>query len=147
MTDTLNHEYNVPDHGSQDWHSPLNENFEAFEADIELREVEANLGEYTPTEGTKFLATDTGVVYVGDGADWVAQFVHPGYDASADSGGLAVVERSTDHLVVEDLDGEGECEFSYTVRGTRDGYEDKQVVREPSTAADGIEGTSPAESD
>ncbi|PSQ37484.1 hypothetical protein BRD08_02595 [Halobacteriales archaeon SW_10_66_29] len=63
---------------------------------------------------------------------------------SADSAGLAVVERSTEHLVVEDLDGEGDYEFSYTVRGTRDGYEDKQVVREPSEAT-ATESASPAD--
>jgi hypothetical protein len=64
---------------------------------------------------------------------------------SADSGGLAVVERSTDRLVVEDLDGEGEYEFSYTARGTREGYEDKQVVREPSATATASDDASPAD--
>ena len=34
MADTPNHEYNVPDQGDQNWHNPLNENFEAFEVDI-----------------------------------------------------------------------------------------------------------------
>ena len=31
MADTPNHNYNVPDQGDQDWHQPLNENFEEFE--------------------------------------------------------------------------------------------------------------------
>lgn len=84
MADTTNHEYNVPDQGDQDWHQPLNENFEDFEVDIELRDQEANLGDYTPTDGAKFLATDTGVVYVGDGGSWTAEYVHPAYDESAD---------------------------------------------------------------
>ena len=39
MADTPNHEYNVRDQGDQDWHQPLNENFEEFEVDIELLEV------------------------------------------------------------------------------------------------------------
>jgi hypothetical protein len=84
MADTPNHEYNVPQQGTQDWHNPLNENFEAFEVDIELRDTEANLGGYQPTDGAKFLATDTGVVYTGDGTTWVPQFILPDYDDSAD---------------------------------------------------------------
>jgi len=47
------------------------------------------------------------------------------------SAGLRVVERSTERLVVEDLDGEGEYEFAYTVKGTREGYADAQAVRDP----------------
>jgi len=82
MADTPNHEYNVPDQGDQDWHNPLNENFEAFDSDIELRDEESELSTYTPAAGAKFLSTDTGVVYVGDGSDWTAAFVHPAYDPS-----------------------------------------------------------------
>jgi hypothetical protein len=42
-----------------------------------------------------------------------------------------VTERSTDRIVIEDVAGDNDYEVSYTVRGTRDGYEDKQVVRDP----------------
>ncbi|PSP42870.1 hypothetical protein BRC66_00480 [Halobacteriales archaeon QH_2_66_30] len=84
MAETPNHKYNVPNQGQQDWHVPLNDNFEAFEVDIELRDKEANLGDYTPTDGAKFLATDTGVVYVGDGNNWNPAFISAGYDPSAD---------------------------------------------------------------
>jgi hypothetical protein len=55
--------------------------------------------------------------------------------------GLKVVERSTEQLVVEDLDSEGEYEFAYTVKGTREGYENKQVVRDPSASATQRAGT------
>ncbi|WP_256298137.1 tail fiber domain-containing protein [Haloarchaeobius salinus] len=72
MTDTPNHGYNVPEAGEEDWHRPLNENFEAYDVDIELRDESANLENYEPQAGAKFLATDTGVVYVGDGSDWLA---------------------------------------------------------------------------
>ena len=51
--------------------------------DIELRDEAANLGDHTPETGAKFLATNTGVVYTGDGTDWITQFVLPGYDDSA----------------------------------------------------------------
>ncbi|WP_135851860.1 hypothetical protein [Halorussus salinus] len=42
--------------------------------------------------------------------------------------GLAVTERTTDRIVVESRDGTGDFEFSYTVRGVREGYEETEVV-------------------
>ena len=98
MADTPNHEYNVPDQGDQDWHQPLNENFEEFEVDIELRDQESNLGDYTPTDGAKFLATDTGVVYLGDGSNWNVAFVAAEYD---DSAGTATISQT---LVTSELE-------------------------------------------
>jgi hypothetical protein len=62
--------YNTPDQGTVDWHVPLNENFSALDRDVEVRDAESNLGDHTPRAGSKFLATDTGAVYVGDGANW-----------------------------------------------------------------------------
>ena len=70
MADTPNHGYNVPDQGDEDWHQPLNENFEAYDTDIEIRDQESNLGDYDPKAGAKFLATDTEAMYVGDGSNW-----------------------------------------------------------------------------
>jgi len=64
---------------------------------------------------------------------------------AAESSGLAVVERSTDRLVVEDRDGEGDYEFAYTVRGTRQGHEEQEVVRPPQSVHSG--GPSPATTD
>jgi len=68
MTD--NHGYNKPSEGTIDWHVPLNENFEQMERDIEIRDVKANRGDYHPDMGAKFLATDTGDIYLGDGSNW-----------------------------------------------------------------------------
>lgn len=45
-------------------------------------------------------------------------------------GGLRVAERSTDRIVVEDVDGEGEYEFAYTVKGTREGDDDERTARD-----------------
>lgn len=45
-----------------------------------------------------------------------------------------VTERSTDRIVIEDFAGVDEYEVAYTVKGTRDGHEDKQVVREPTAS-------------
>ena len=70
MPQTPNHGYNVPNKGDQDWHEPLNENFEQYDSDIEVRDEDANKGNYEPKQGAKFLATDTETVYVGDGSNW-----------------------------------------------------------------------------
>jgi hypothetical protein len=67
---TPNHALNRPDKGAKDWHVPLNENFATIDAGIEVRDFAENRTEYTPTEGSKFLATDTGAVYIGDGSRW-----------------------------------------------------------------------------
>lgn len=62
--------YNTPTKGTLDWHVPLNENFNNLDTDVELRDIDANKGNYTPTAGAKFLATDTGSIYLGDGSSW-----------------------------------------------------------------------------
>lgn len=69
-TMTKNHAYNTPDAGSTDWHIPLNGNFRDLDTDIEVRDVSANRGSYTPKNGSKFVATDTGSIYIGDGTQW-----------------------------------------------------------------------------
>ena len=68
MTD--NHDYNIPAQGALDWHVPLNENFESIDTDVEIRDTDANRSNYTPKAGAKYLATDTGDVYLGDGSAW-----------------------------------------------------------------------------
>lgn len=70
VTMTTNHDYNTPRKGTDDWHVPLNENFEQIDADVEIRDEEALVWEYAPRSGAKFFATDTGAVYLGDGDDW-----------------------------------------------------------------------------
>jgi hypothetical protein len=70
MPQTPNHGYNVPNEGDPNWHQPLNENFEQYDSDIEIRDEDANKGNYEPKQGAKFLATDTETVYVGDGSSW-----------------------------------------------------------------------------
>jgi len=67
---TDNHEYNVPNEGETDWHLPLNENFENYDTDIEIRDKESNRSNYDPKAGAKFLATDTERVFLGDGSSW-----------------------------------------------------------------------------
>lgn len=68
MTD--NHQYNTPAAGTTNWDEPLNENFRKMEVDVEVRGPDADRGNYTPHSGAKYLAVDTGAVYLGDGTDW-----------------------------------------------------------------------------
>ncbi|QCJ47413.1 polysaccharide lyase [Haloprofundus sp. MHR1] len=67
---TKNHGYNTPKKGTADWNVPLNENFKKIDKDVEVRDVESKLDTYEPAAGTKFLATDTGNRYIGDGEQW-----------------------------------------------------------------------------
>jgi hypothetical protein len=77
MAETPNHSYNVPESGRQNWHEPLNQNFQAFEVDIELRDAGGPTeggNDYDPVDGAKYLDTTTGDVYLGDGSAWSQEF-------------------------------------------------------------------------
>jgi hypothetical protein len=67
---TDNHDYKLPQRGEEDWDVPLNENIERFDTGMEIRDEETRRGNYDPKAGAKFLATDTGVVYLGTGTSW-----------------------------------------------------------------------------
>jgi len=73
---TENHELNTPAEGTASWDEPLNENFRRIDTEVEIRDTEDNLGQYTPKSGAKFLATDTGTRYLGDGSQWKEAPVH-----------------------------------------------------------------------
>ena len=64
------HDYNIPDEGEPNWHEPLNENFQMIDNDVEVRDSDANLDEYDAIEGAKYMATDNGRMYIGDGDEW-----------------------------------------------------------------------------
>jgi len=48
----------------------LNDDMDTVEKRLVVRDVESNRGNYTPHDGAQFIATDTGAVYDGDGANW-----------------------------------------------------------------------------
>jgi hypothetical protein len=66
----MSNRYQTPEQGTLDWHIPLNENFAQLDTDVEIRDQESNRSTYTPRQGAKFFATDTGEVYLGDGQAW-----------------------------------------------------------------------------
>jgi hypothetical protein len=69
--ETDNHGYKIPDEGETNWDEPLNETLRQLETDVEIRDGNGNRSNYDPKAGTKFLATDTGDVYLGDGNRWM----------------------------------------------------------------------------
>ncbi|UPV76663.1 hypothetical protein M0R89_19215 (plasmid) [Halorussus limi] len=75
MTD--NHEYQTPSKGANDWHIPINKNFAALDADVEIRDAAQNRSQYKPKQGAKFLATDSGERFIGDGSQWT-KLPYPG---------------------------------------------------------------------
>lgn len=67
---TENHHYNTPRRGDENWGIPLNENFEQLDIDIEIRDIRKNLLEYQAKPGAKFLAVDTGEIFIGGVGGW-----------------------------------------------------------------------------
>ena len=67
---TENHQLNTPPRDAQDWDVPLNENFEALDTDVEIRDANSARSTYEPKSNAKYVATDTGDIYLGDGSNW-----------------------------------------------------------------------------
>jgi hypothetical protein len=98
MPKTPNHEYEIPDPGSDDWHVPLNSNIEAFDTDVEVRDTKSNQSNYDPKAGAKFVATDTEEVFVGDGSAWKKLSTtgkNPRFQAATVDGPLTVNDAVT----------------------------------------------------
>jgi len=73
---TTNHNLPKPAKGDLDgtWGDTVNEELtQRLEERVEIRDVQSNLGNYTPYEDAAFRATDTGRIYLGDGSGWNAQ--------------------------------------------------------------------------
>lgn len=94
-----NDRYNTPAEGVLDWHIPLNENFDALDRDVEIRDIEANLENYEPTAGSKYFATDSGATYSGDGSRWNLV----GYTVRARGGDFGHYVKYADGLVDEEI--------------------------------------------
>lgn len=108
MPETPNHGYNVPPAGEADWHVPLNKNFAQYDTDIEIRDTSGTRDQYEPTAGAKFLATDTGLVFLGDGNAWKPALATARYIAASStwSGGAPnLVAGHTLNGVASDVSG------------------------------------------
>lgn len=80
MADTPNRGYNRPDEGSLDWHTPLNENFTALDADVQT------VIDHSPVYSTDFSETDR-ILVAETGDD-----IQPAIDAFANAGVTGVVQ-------------------------------------------------------
>lgn len=65
---TDNHGYQLFANGESGWEHRTD--LKALDIDVEVRDTDANRGNYTPKDGAKYLATDTGRIYLGDGSSW-----------------------------------------------------------------------------
>lgn len=127
-----NHRYNTPSEGTLDWHNPLNENFSQLDSDVEMRDVESNKGSYNPEIGAKFLATDSGATYVGDGSNWNLV----GYATRAGGGGLGHYVTYADGLADNEInsfyfESDESLEItraSFPMRGVSAGTTDSDVT-------------------
>jgi len=100
MTD--NHDYHTPRKGTPNWDEPLNENFENLDTDVEIRDRDENRDQYRPKPNGKFLAIDTGRVYIGDGDRW-EHVRSTGNDATFDSVATGATGGTDDHVEIEPL--------------------------------------------
>lgn len=126
MTETPNHSYNVPEQGDENWHEPLNENFQQYDTDIEIRDTDDAKTQYEPQDGAKYLATDTGIIYTGDGESWNAELVQArltddATEITLDAGNSLTIDgdievSGTKHFVETVTTDAGDREVLYTAR-------------------------------
>lgn len=127
--------YNTPQEGTLDWHIPLNENFSALNRDVEIRDNAANLDQYEPREGAKFLATDTGTVHIGDGSEWnrLGSLGSGGGSSTADDGSIIAasgdVQSAIDHASTGSEFGKGPSQVVKLVSGKTYEIDDTIKVR------------------
>lgn len=75
-TDRHENEADVADHRQTagattfDWQFTGTDPLEVYDTDVEHRDTASNRDRYAPKPGWKFVATDTGKVYLGDGSSW-----------------------------------------------------------------------------
>lgn len=75
----------TPNHGLSKWAAgeldwQHNDDMDILDTAVEIKDVEANLGNYEPKADATFLATDTHAVYLGDGTNWNAITFKPTQD-------------------------------------------------------------------
>lgn len=71
--ETTNHGLTKPDEKTLNWHIPINGNFDAIDAELAIKDTDANKSNYEPIEDQEYIATDTGAIYIGNGTDWEKQ--------------------------------------------------------------------------
>lgn len=75
---TTNHGLQLWAAGELDWEH--RDDMQHIERTLTIRDFDANLSNYTPYDGARFEATDTGAIYLGDGSNWDAITPKPTQD-------------------------------------------------------------------
>lgn len=93
-TYTPNHDYQLFADGEHPWgHRP---DFQSLDTDVEVRDTNANRTNYTAKINAKYLATDTGHVYIGDGTSWIELGVIGASSGGGSSGWTQTVWTATE---------------------------------------------------
>jgi hypothetical protein len=121
----MSERYNTPEQGMLNWHNPLNENFNKLDRDVEIRDQRTNRENYSPTEGAKFLATDTGDVYIGDGSSWN----QIGTVSPADTSGSTTASGEVSDGTVVAADGDVQSIMNEYATGDQWGAQAMQTVK------------------
>ncbi|WP_135304374.1 hypothetical protein [Haloarcula amylovorans] len=102
VQETANHGLNKYEAGDTDWtHSP---DMQHIEERLVIKDTEANRSNYTPHPTATYVATDSGVVYDGDGSSWnAASRAVQSFSAGDYSAGIARITDAFDAVEVETL--------------------------------------------
>lgn len=87
--------FHSPEGGIENWHLPLNENFDLLETLVEHREPAANRFSVPPAQGKKWLSTDTGTVYIGTGNEWKELGTIGASSGGTSSSGISIADDGT----------------------------------------------------
>jgi len=97
MGSTEQHNWETPDENDRDYVETFSKFFDSLDTAVEIRDSDTNKSNYTPQEGGKFIGTDTGTVYLGDGISWTAVgTIRPDEDVRDLAGGMAGTGLSHD---------------------------------------------------
>lgn len=67
---TDNHEYFMPEVGSDDWGKPVNDNFRKLEKSSPLVVPEDEIDDKQPHDNSIIITSDSHKLFIGDGNDW-----------------------------------------------------------------------------
>jgi len=70
MTSTEQHNWPTPAEDDRDYVATFHEFFDQLDTAVEIRDTDSNKTQYEPQDGGKYVATDTGKLYLGDGNSW-----------------------------------------------------------------------------
>jgi hypothetical protein len=122
MGSTDNHTFPTPDKADPDYADTFQQFFTQIDERVLISDIESNRSQYTPYEDAKFISTDSGTIYVGNGTSWidVTTETDPTYTSVSLESGWSITENADDEIVILDTN-------DYTIY-RRDDANDKWVT-------------------